>query len=170
MIRYNLPFVLQKAFNNSLEIEAKLVPSIEYYGAYSDSELIGYSKNMINEYSSIVFYETLNINPDYIKNYISYALLHRMNEIYLNDRSYHYVCDGSRNLLHETGIQDFLIRKFKFRKAYCDLNIRYSRKVAAVLFLVWPFRRLIMKSNMPSFKKIQSLIFQHNIFLNQIDD
>ena len=36
-----------------------------------------------------------------------------------------YICDGERNILHETSFQNYLEKYFGFRKAYCKLNLKY---------------------------------------------
>ena len=166
MVSYGRDFVDEFDFGISIDNETNLKDAIEYYGSFVGSELVGYSKNLLNKSSSMVFYETINIYPEYKRNYISYALIHRMNFDYLNEHSYKFVCDGSRNLLHETGIQNFLISKFKFRKAYCDLQLIYNWKVRVLLYILWPFRSSIFKLKHKVFKNLQSLLFQHSIFIH----
>ena len=66
-----------------------------------------------------------------------------MNDYYLNEKKFIYINDGARSISHETNIQDFLIQKFKFRKAYCKLHIIYSQKVKLLLLMIYPFRSLV---------------------------
>ena len=42
---------------------------------------------------------------------------------------------------------DFLIQKFKFRKAYCKLKIRYKWWFGAIVRVLLPFRKLIWSRN-----------------------
>ena len=56
-----------------------------------------------------------------------------------------YVCDGARNINHETAYQDYLEKYFGFRKAYCKLNIAYNPKIGWAVRLLYPFRNLLMK-------------------------
>jgi len=56
-----------------------------------------------------------------------------------------YVCDGERNILHETAFQDYLERYFGFRKAYCKLNIRYRPGIGWLVKCLYPFRKLLLR-------------------------
>jgi len=130
----------------------------EFFGAFSiDTDtLVAYSQNLIE--SKCCFYEEMFFHPAYLKNYCSYALIFEMNRIYLDDREYRYVHDGSRNLSHETAIHEFLISKFKFRKAFSAMEIRYRWDVKLLSVLLYPFRNLIYKINRKMFKKLSVLL------------
>ncbi|MEA4964573.1 MAG: hypothetical protein VB055_01965 [Oscillospiraceae bacterium] len=55
------------------------------------------------------------------------ALLNGLCEVY-NDRYYeqgYYLCDGERNIAHDTEFQAYLIKYFGFRYAYCRLHVVY---------------------------------------------
>ena len=54
-----------------------------------------------------------------------------------------YICDGARNILHETHFQDYLEKYFGFRKAYCKLHVAYNPKIAWAVKLLYPFRRIL---------------------------
>ena len=56
-----------------------------------------------------------------------------------------YLCDGARNVLHETNFQDFLIKYLGFRKAYCKLHLAYKPGIGWIVRLLFPFRKLIAK-------------------------
>lgn len=58
-----------------------------------------------------------------------------------------YICDGSRSIRHETAFQEYLIRYFGFRKAYCKLNIIYKFPLNILVNLLYPFRRFIGTDN-----------------------
>ena len=86
-----------------------------------------------------------------------------MNQYYLNENNFRYVNDGARSISHETNIQTFLIDKFRFRKAYCKLNIIYSTKVRLLLSLIYPFRLILVFLNFGIFIKLNILLKQENI-------
>ena len=86
-----------------------------------------------------------------------------MNQYYLNERNYKYVNDGARSISHETNIQNFLIQKFKFRKAYCKLHIIYSQKVKLLLLMIYPFKSLVQYLKIGFFVKLNILIKQEEI-------
>lgn len=60
------------------------------------------------------------------KNNVNFALVYGITQYFdsrVKDGA--YLCDGSRNSLHETYFQDYLIKYFGFRKAYCHLKLQY---------------------------------------------
>ncbi len=117
---------------------------IHFWGVFVEKKLIAYASNYI--YGNIeVAYTTIKLNPDYLKFYPSYALIYKMNEYYLKDKQFEYVNDGFKSLLHETGIQDFLIKKFGFRKAYLKLQLQYNFLFNILVKISYPLRKLICK-------------------------
>ena len=86
-----------------------------------------------------------------------------MNNFYLNKQGFRFVNDGARSISHETNIQNFLIDKFKFRKAYCRMHVMYSLKMSIVIRLLYYLRFLFICRNPIFFKKINSLLIQEEI-------
>jgi len=68
-----------------------------------------------------------------------------MNNHYLNQRKLRYVNDGARSISHFTQVQDFLIDKFKFRKAYSRLLVAYNPQVGLGVRFLYPFRSAVFK-------------------------
>ena len=58
-----------------------------------------------------------------------------------------YICDGERNILHQTTFQDYLERTFKFRKAYCKVNVVYRPVVGIVVNCLFPIRKMFKNSS-----------------------
>lgn len=56
-----------------------------------------------------------------------------------------YLCDGSRNINHETAFQDYLEKYFGFRKAYCKLHIRYKGIMGLAIKCAFPFRNALRR-------------------------
>ncbi len=56
-----------------------------------------------------------------------------------------YLCDGSRNILHQTQFQDYLEKYFGFRKAYCRLHILYPWWAKIFISILRPFNKAIQK-------------------------
>jgi hypothetical protein len=124
-------------------------------------KLIGYAQNKVGEG---VEYSSLKTNPKFYKShYPSYALIYKMNEYYLFICKKKYVCDGFRTLDNHSNIQDFLIEKFKFRKAYCKLHIHYTWWLKPIIIFLYPFRKFVIAS------KIKRLLFQEGISRNSIN-
>lgn len=133
----------------------------DLWGVYFNNQLVGYSQNRLVDQSCD--YSMIKFHPDFLKYYSSYALFYSMNRYYLNELKYKYVNDGSRSISHDTDIQGFLIRKFKFRKAFCHLHLIYSRKILILLFLLYPIRNILLKFDYSFFIKINTLLRQEAI-------
>lgn len=114
----------------------------DYWGVFDQSSrrLIGYCKNRYQD--RFCEYLTGQFDPEYLKNYSSTVLIYEMNCYYLNERGALYVSDGQRSISHDTNIQEFLIHKLNFRKAYCRLNIVYSPSMRFWVNVLFPFRSL----------------------------
>lgn len=108
-------------------------------------------------------YQTLKAIPEYLKGstYPYYGLIYEMNRYYLEERKLKYVNDGARSITEHSNIQPFLIEKFKFRKAYCKLQIRYRWWLGLFINLLYPFRNLI-----PSLK-VKAILYQEEMRRNQ---
>ena len=156
---YNSDFL----FKDINDFISNISDSCEFWGVFYKDKLIGYSQNRVSH--NFCDYSTIKISKKYTKMYANYALIYEMNRYYLKDRKINYVSDGARSILHDSKIQEFLVKKFKFRKAYCHLHIIYSTPVRFIIFVLFPFRFLIFKLNYFSlFKKIIAILKQEEIF------
>lgn len=137
----------------------------DFWAVYKDDEnkMIAYSQNLLEEKS--VNYATIKFDPGYLKYYPSYALFYEMNRYYLEEKNALYVNDGARSISHDTNIQDFLIQKFKFRKAYCKLHIVYRWDIGLIIKVLYSFRDLINKIKFHNkvLNKISVLLRQEEI-------
>lgn len=133
---------------------------IDYFGIYTkEGLLIGYAKNYITDtLKKIAFYETIAYDPAFLEKNINYAVTHEMNKHYLNELKFDFITNGSRNLYHKTNIQDYLISKFNYRKAYCVMDIIYRKDIKILVNLLFPFRKFLRK-----IEKLDSLLLQEEI-------
>jgi len=116
----------------------------EYWGCImkDTGKLIAYAANLIVDNS--VDYQTMKFHPDYLSMYHpSYGLIYEMNRYYLEEKKMLFVNDGTKSLTNHSGIQPFLMQKFKFRKAYCDIRIFYQPWFGIAVKTLFPFRRWI---------------------------
>ena len=117
----------------------------EYWGGYlnEDSQrLVVYAICKITE--GVCDYQVIKIDPDYQKHYYPvYGLLYTMNEHYLQQRQMRYVLDGARSMTEHSNIQPFLEQKFKFRKAYCKVQIAYSWWLKLLISITYPLRHMM---------------------------
>lgn len=123
--------------------------------------LIAYSQNRLED--SSCNYSTIKFDPEGLRLYSSYALFFEMDNYYLNTLQLRYVNDGARSISHDTNVQNFLIDKFKFRKAYCKLHIAYRSDVRLLVMLLFPMRSFIGKFNVNPLKKISVLLLQEEM-------
>lgn len=90
-------------------------------------------------------YNTMKADPAYLRNstYPYYGLIYEMNRYYLQELCLKYVNDGARSITEHSNIQPFLIDKFHFRKAYCQLQIVYQWWMKIAVNILFPFRKLV---------------------------
>lgn len=127
------------------QFEQRIINSVEneYWGVIdiATEKLVAFSMNVVtDEYCD---YSTMKAIPEFQKLYAYYGLIYEMNRYYLAVRKLNYVNDGARSITNHSNIQPFLINKFKFRKAYCHLEITYKGWLGFVVNLLYPFRNFI---------------------------
>lgn len=130
------------------ESKLKRDSHLDIYGVFrkEDNLCIAYAWNVIDH--DVVKYSALKAIPQYLnKHYPFYGLLYVMTRDYLNN-GYTYVTDGFRSLTGHSNIQPFLEQKFRFRKAYCKINITYVWWLKLFINLVFPFKSLITNSKL----------------------
>lgn len=136
--------------------------SDDFWAVYDHGgRLIAYANNILEE--DVCHYNSMKFDPKYLSLYPSYALLYTMNHYYLNEQKFRYVNDGARSIAHETNIQEFLIRKFHFRKAYCRLHVAYRQDIKMMIRLFYPFLSLIEKIPNHLAQKMTVLLTQEKI-------
>jgi len=146
---------------SSKDFYANFNDKFDYWGVYKSNQLVGYAQNRV--FNDSCNYSTIKIDPQYKKEYPYYALIHMMNEYYLEEKSLKYIHNGTRSIAHHTNIQDFLITKFKFRKAYCNLHIRYHPVIAIIIFVLFPIRSIFRFSKTKFLRNVYILLFQEEL-------
>jgi hypothetical protein len=137
--------------------------NITYFGCFDREQniLIGYAYCSIeNDVLNLI---EVKILPEYLKSNANAALIYFLCENYLNTNKVKYLCDGERNIRHQTNYQDYLIKYFGFRRAYCKLNILYTPPVKLLVNLLFPFRRIIKDSDNRLIYNIYCLLVQEEI-------
>lgn len=115
---------------------------------------------VFDDYSS---YAIMGISPDFPNStYPMYGLIFEMNRYYLEGCRVKFVTDGARTISGHSNIQSFLEEKFKFRKAYCDLQLVYRPAFGLLIKLLFPFKKLIKE------KSITALLNQEAMARNLI--
>ncbi len=128
-----------------------------------ENELCGFS--VIEKNGKCLNYCLHKVNPMYERQQINAALVFGSLELVKED-FYNgcYLCDGERNISHETAFQKYLEKYFGFRKVYCKLNIVYNNKIKFLIIILYPFRKLLNKfDKYRIIHKINSILMMEEI-------
>lgn len=80
------------------------------------------------------------------KKNVNFALMYGVYEYYKENLAVGcYLCDGWRNILHDTAFQDWLEKYFQFRKAYCVLHMKYRPGLKPIINALYPLRNQLRK-------------------------
>lgn len=126
------------------------------FGAFfkENNELCGYSRIDVN--GRCFNFNLQKTKPQYEKYSVNAGLVFAILTYLSNDlNNGKYICDGARNVRHDTKFQDYLEKYFNFRKAYCKLNIKYRPIIKPIVKLLYVFRNVL--------KKLDNNSFVHNI-------
>ena len=116
------------------------------YGAFgaNDESFCGYA--CLETYKKHIEFCMMKTLPSYEKLGINAAIVNHI----LSDHTVFlckggYICDGARNIYHETAFQSFLEKYFGFKKAYCHLHVVYNKKIFWLIKLLYPIRSLLLR-------------------------
>lgn len=114
----------------------------EYWGVFKKDggEMVGFAIVKVNY--GYCFYNYSRMVPECLGNtFPFYGLYYARNQYYLEEKGLKFVSDGSRSITEHSNIQPFLMEVFKFRKAYCDLQVVYKWWMQPIISLLYPFRK-----------------------------
>ena len=149
-------------FCKSCEISNNLIHCFAGFDAETNV-LIGYITVCV--YDVYVELQTAKFNPHFLNRQVSDALYHHILDYYLNHLNKKYVCSGSRNINHKTNTQDYKIRRFGYRKAYCHLHIMYNPKIKFFVKIVYLFRTFLKRlDRITLFHQINSVLKMEEIY------
>lgn len=146
-------------------IMQKIDGPFEWWGVFVNGQLVGYCECIIeiNEVATNV----IKLDPDFLKQYSSYALFDAILPYYLKKEL--VVSNGCRSVSHDTNMQDFFL-KLGFEKSYCYLNIHYQSYLSVFVYLIYSSRMLIVKlPNYSLITKLKTLIIQEKIIRDKYE-
>lgn len=154
------PKTNDEKFNKQMEDWSK---NAIVFAAFNNKtkEMFGYSVCFYREeYISLAIQKVPHQYQSYGTNA---ALIYYICEEFFNNPLYSikYISDGARNIRHQTNFQDYLIKYFGFRKAYCKLHIIYRPSIRIILKILYPFRKFF------SYFKSNKLIYELSCMLKQ---
>lgn len=132
-------------FNHSIESWSS--PECCFFGTFDNEsgKLCGYSDVWLRyPYLPISSLKTI---PEFERGGVNFSLIYGICKHFEEAiKKGAYLCDGSRNALHETNFQNFLMKYFGFRRAYCNLHISYRWYLKPIIVLLFPIRKLFKNS------------------------
>jgi hypothetical protein len=139
-----------------------------------NKEFLGlYDKNnRLEAFCVIIIYKnscelsTIKFRPSSLKRYSGYCLYYTLNKRFLSQKRFRFINNGSRSLLHKTNVHNFLIEKFKYRRAFCDLHICYNNYLRIIVIIIFPLRSLLRIFSSRKLEKINAVLFQEEIHRN----
>lgn len=136
--------------NEFLELTEENLGNTEYLGAFlKDTDtMIGYS--IYNLFEDWIEYSVVKTDPEYLNTQVNAALAYYGLERYMK-QGIRYIMGGYRTMIHDSNYQDYLLKNFAYRKAYCRLCIRYRPWVKLVVNVLYPFREMIKKFSQNKF-------------------
>ena len=127
------PVIHEEKFKESLTGWEKF----KVYGAFhkETGKLCGYA--WLKVYDSYADFCVLKVLPAYERLGINAAIVEKI-VVDFNSKlgNNFYICDGARALLHETAFQNYLEKYFGFRKAYCNLQMKYRFPIAIIVRVI----------------------------------
>ena len=135
------PIIQENEFRNSTELQIQ-DPSTDIWLAYDTNDtLVGYGRCIIRE--NVVWLNQVKVPTKYLSLEVNAALVYKICEYYLSEKHCEYICDGERNIKHQTNYQEFLVRVLNFRYAYCKLNIVYKWWMQILVSILYPFKSML---------------------------
>lgn len=107
----------------------------EIWGVFVGGRLAGFAVYLVID--KVVNQLDAIFDPSYFRNHSSHALIHTITDYYLNQRNSLYITTGMRSISHETEFEDFVIKNFGYRKAYCKLGLKYASPVRVLSRLIY---------------------------------
>jgi len=135
----------------------------ELWGVFlkESNKLIAFSQVFVHDKAGE--FKITKFHPEYLKMRPSEALFFSLTDHYLGQENFRYLHNGTRNLSHNTNIQQFLERKFHFRKVYCHVKICYAKPLKYLVNLLYPFRAIIRSVPFKPFKQMNAVLLQEEL-------
>lgn len=134
----------QKLTDDFKKLTMKNLGNAEYLGAFlKDTDtMIGYA--IYNLFDDWIEYSVVKTDPEYLNTQVNAALAYFGVERYMRP-GIKYIHGGWRTMIHESNYQEYLMKNFGFRKAYCKLHIQYRPLMQIAVNVLYPLRGMIKK-------------------------
>lgn len=134
----------QKLTDDFKKLTMKNLGNAEYLGAFlrDTDTMIGYA--IYNLFDDWIEYSVVKTDPEYLNTQVNAALAYFGVERYMRP-GIKYIHGGWRTMIHESNYQEYLMKNFGFRKAYCKLHIQYRPLMQIAVNVLYPLRGMIKK-------------------------
>lgn len=134
----------QKLTDDFKKLTMKNLGNAEYLGAFlkDTNTMIGYA--IYNLFDDWIEYSVVKTDPEYLNTQVNAALAYFGVERYMRP-GIKYIHGGWRTMIHESNYQEYLMKNFGFRKAYCKLHIQYRPLMQIAVNVLYPLRGMIKK-------------------------
>ena len=134
----------QKLTDDFKKLTMKNLGNAEYLGALlkETDTMIGYA--IYNLFDDWIEYSVVKTDPEYLNTQVNAALAYFGVERYMRP-GIKYIHGGWRTMIHESNYQEYLMKNFGFRKAYCKLHIEYRPLMQIAVNVLYPLRGMIKK-------------------------
>lgn len=132
----------QKLTDDFKKLTMKNLGNAEYLGAFlkNTDTMIGYA--IYNLFDDWIEYSVVKTDPEYLNTQVNAALAYFGVERYMRP-GIKYIHGGWRTVIHESNYQEYLMKNFGFRKAYCKLHIQYRPLMQIAVNVLYPLRGMI---------------------------
>ena len=130
----------------------------ENWGVFVEDKLAGYAQCIVEDENGVAT-NVIKYDPDYLRDYTSYAMMDTMLNHYVAGKGLP-MSNGTRAVSHDSNVQDFLL-KFGFRRQYCRLNVQYRRSLGLAISMLHPFRKII--PGWAATHNVKALLFQEGL-------
>lgn len=134
----------QKLTDDFKKLTMKNLGNAEYLGVFlkDTNTMIGYA--IYNLFDDWIEYSVVKTDPEYLNTQVNAALAYFGVERYMRP-GIKYIHGGWRTMIHESNYQEYLMKNFGFRKAYCKLHIQYRPLMQIAVNVLYPLRGMIKK-------------------------
>lgn len=92
-----------------------------FYGAFLQGQLVAYLSCIVID--DVALSSAMKSHPDFLKELPNNGLVFEFTRHFLRDRHMRYCYNGHRNVVHQTSMHDFLIKRLGYRRSYCRLCV-----------------------------------------------
>lgn len=135
----------KEAFESYLHVQE--ARGVEFWVGYSTETGEAVMWETVYVTGSMAVEERERLSYRYKQHYPTYGLNHVIANYYLQERGLRYVVAGVRTATEHSNVQDFLLKKMGFRKAYCKLKVWLRFPFNLIVPCAYPFRKLLPRGS-----------------------